>query len=102
MTLEQQEAIRAEEEAAYREHIFMLTRGRSVPDPVANAPQEQDPAPPEPPVQHVSYDEWVADQKYLSRPLLAAFRIVATRNNWYYCAPSFWEQEFTSWSNAPA
>lgn len=90
-----------EEEAALREHIFFLTRGR-VPVPVQPmAAWIGDPAPEPEAERACSYDEWIQEVRYHSRPLLAAFRIIATRNGWYYAAPSFWEHQFTSWMHEP-
>lgn len=90
-----------EEEAALREHIFFLTRGRVLVPAQPMAELVGDPPPgPEAEIS-CSYDEWIREQRYHSRPLLAAFRIIATKNGWYYAAPSFWEHEFTSWMHQP-
>jgi hypothetical protein len=91
----------AEEEEALREHIFFLTRGR-VPVPVQPLAEWVGDPPPEPEAERAcSYDEWIEELKYHSRPLLAGFRIIAARNGWYYAPPSFWEHQFTSWMHEP-
>jgi len=90
-----------EEEEALREHLFFLTRGRT-PVPVQPMAEWIGDPPSEPePEKACSFDEWIQELKHHSRPLLAAFRIIATRNGWYYAPPSFWEHQFTSWMHEP-